>query len=155
MQSRSDGSSNDWRGQAREDGWPESRTSARSLHMPRAESACDHSTVPLERAHAGNADNATESIADRQDRKMSLDLCVSLNCSTLAEMQQDYATAMSGVVVWGPYSCTGRRLARVSVLMCSTMWSGMRIVRPWSAIARETACRIHHVAYVENLNPLR
>ena len=31
----------------------------------------------------------------------------------------------------------------------------MRIVRPLSAIARATAWRIHQVAYVENLYPLR
>ena len=33
--------------------------------------------------------------------------------------------------------------------MCSTMWTGIRIVRAWSAIARVIAWRIHHVAYVE------
>jgi len=31
------------------------------------------------------------------------------------------------------------------------MCTGIRIVRAWSAIARVIACRIHHVAYVENL----
>jgi len=31
----------------------------------------------------------------------------------------------------------------------------MRIVRDWSASARDIACRIHYVAYVENLKPLR
>ena len=33
------------------------------------------------------------------------------------------------------------------------MWTGIRIVRAWSAIARVIAWRIHHVAYVENLKP--
>ena len=33
----------------------------------------------------------------------------------------------------------------------STTCTGRRIVRPWSAIARVTAWRIHHVAYVESL----
>ena len=37
----------------------------------------------------------------------------------------------------------------------STMCTGIRIVRALSAIARVTACRIHQVAYVENLYPLR
>ncbi len=36
-------------------------------------------------------------------------------------------------------------------LSFSTMWTGMRIVRALSAIARVTAWRIHQVAYVENL----
>jgi len=31
------------------------------------------------------------------------------------------------------------------------MCTGTRIVRAWSAIARVIACRIHQVAYVENL----
>ena len=35
------------------------------------------------------------------------------------------------------------------------MCTGMRIVRAWSAMARVIAWRIHHVAYVENLKPLR
>jgi len=30
---------------------------------------------------------------------------------------------------------------------------GSRTVRPWFWIALVTACRIHHVAYVLNLNP--
>ena len=39
--------------------------------------------------------------------------------------------------------------------MVSTMWTGMRIVRLWSATARVIAWRIHHVAYVQNLKPRR
>mmetsp|Transcript_27257 Transcript_27257/g.92789 ORF Transcript_27257/g.92789 Transcript_27257/m.92789 type:complete len:201 (+) Transcript_27257:245-847(+) len=35
----------------------------------------------------------------------------------------------------------------------SWTWTGRRIVRLWSAMARMTACLIHHVAYVENLKP--
>jgi hypothetical protein len=42
----------------------------------------------------------------------------------------------------------------MSLLIVSTMCTGMRIVRAWSAIARVIAWRIHHVAYVENLKPL-
>jgi hypothetical protein len=38
------------------------------------------------------------------------------------------------------------RLTRISRLMVSTMWTGMRIVRAWSAMARVIACRIHQVA---------
>ena len=37
----------------------------------------------------------------------------------------------------------------------STTCTGMRIVRALSASARATAWRIHQVAYVENLKPLR
>ena len=35
--------------------------------------------------------------------------------------------------------------------MASTTCSGMRMVRDWSAMPRTIACRIHQVAYVENL----
>ena len=45
------------------------------------------------------------------------------------------------------------RLTRMSRLMVSTIWTGIRIVRAWSAMARVIACRIHHVAYVLNLKP--
>ena len=38
------------------------------------------------------------------------------------------------------------RETRMSRLIVSTMWTGMRMVRAWSAIARVIACRIHHVA---------
>ncbi len=31
-------------------------------------------------------------------------------------------------------------------LTCSTMWTGMRMVRAWSAMARVMAWRIHQVA---------
>ena len=44
-------------------------------------------------------------------------------------------------------------VTRTRLLIVSTMWTGMRIVRAWSAIARVIACRIHHVAYVLNLKP--
>ncbi len=40
---------------------------------------------------------------------------------------------------------------RVSFWRLSYMCTGTRIVRPWSAMARVIAWRIHHVAYVENL----
>ena len=43
------------------------------------------------------------------------------------------------------------RWTRASLLMVSTMCTGMRMVRAWSAMARVMAWRIHHVAYVENL----
>ena len=43
---------------------------------------------------------------------------------------------------------------REILLTCSTRWTGRRIVRDWSAMPRVIAWRIHHVAYVENLNPL-
>ena len=39
----------------------------------------------------------------------------------------------------------------MSLLIVSIMWTGIRIVRAWSAMARVMAWRIHQVAYVENL----
>ncbi len=53
-----------------------------------------------------------------------------------------------------PRSWSIWRWTRASLLMISTMWTGMRMVRDWSAMARVIACRIHQVAYVENLKPL-
>ncbi|RAO02559.1 hypothetical protein GAR05_01418 [Micromonospora saelicesensis] len=50
-----------------------------------------------------------------------------------------------------PRSWSSSRCMRPSLLMTSTMCTGMRMVRAWSAMARVMACRIHQVAYVENL----
>ena len=35
--------------------------------------------------------------------------------------------------------------------MMSIMWTGIRMVRAWSAMQRVMAWRIHQVEYVENL----
>ena len=43
------------------------------------------------------------------------------------------------------------RRARAIFVSRSAMWTGIRIVRDLLATPRCTACRIHHVAYVENL----
>jgi hypothetical protein len=45
-----------------------------------------------------------------------------------------------------PYSCSIWRDARTSLLIVSIMWTGMRMVRAWSAIERVIAWRIHQVA---------
>ena len=45
-----------------------------------------------------------------------------------------------------PISLTRERFTREMRLSVSTMCTGMRIVREWSAMARVIACRIHHVA---------
>ena len=45
-----------------------------------------------------------------------------------------------------PSFCTSWRSTCTALLSFSTMCTGMRIVRDLSAIARVTACRIHHVA---------
>jgi len=46
----------------------------------------------------------------------------------------------------------GKRDVRSTLLIVSIhVHRNVRIVRAWSAIARDTDCRIHHVAYVENL----
>ena len=50
-----------------------------------------------------------------------------------------------------PRSCSSCRCTRAILPMASTMCTGRRMVRAWSAIARVIACRIHQVAYVENL----
>ena len=58
----------------------------------------------------------------------------------------DIASAISSTVGSRPSSCSRPRDTRISRLMVSTMWTGIRIVRAWSAIARVIAWRIHHVA---------
>ena len=58
----------------------------------------------------------------------------------------DIASAISSTVGSRPSSWSSWRETRISRLIVSTMWTGMRIVRAWSAMARVIACRIHQVA---------
>ena len=55
-------------------------------------------------------------------------------------------SASSSGVGSRPISCSIWREVRTSLLMVSIMWTGMRMVRAWSAIERVIAWRIHHVA---------
>ena len=61
--------------------------------------------------------------------------------------------AISSTVGSRPSSCSIWRWMRSTLFIVSTMCTGMRMVRAWSAIARVIAWRIHQVAYVENLKP--
>ena len=45
-----------------------------------------------------------------------------------------------------PSSWTSEREVRINLLMVSIIWTGILIVRAWSAMARVMAWRIHHVA---------
>ena len=54
--------------------------------------------------------------------------------------------AISSMVGSRPSSCISPLLMFRSLLIVSIMWTGMRIVRAWSAMARVIAWRIHHVA---------
>ncbi|CPK78129.1 Uncharacterised protein [Bordetella pertussis] len=45
-----------------------------------------------------------------------------------------------------PVSCRIWRLIRFILLIVSIMWTGIRMVRAWSAMERVMAWRIHHVA---------
>ena len=58
----------------------------------------------------------------------------------------DIASAISSTVGSRPNSCNKPRETRINRLIVSTMWTGIRIVRAWSAMARVMAWRIHHVA---------
>ena len=65
---------------------------------------------------------------------------------TTTSWPRDIASAISSTVGSRPSSWSSWRETRISRLIVSTMWTGMRIVRAWSAMARVIACRIHHVA---------
>ena len=58
----------------------------------------------------------------------------------------DRRSAISSGVGSRPCSWRNWRLVRTSLLIVSIMWTGMRIVRAWSAIERVIAWRIHQVA---------
>ena len=61
------------------------------------------------------------------------------------------SSAISSGLGSRPSRCTNCRSMCTTLFSFSTMCTGMRIVRALSAIALVTACRIHQVAYVENL----
>ena len=56
------------------------------------------------------------------------------------------AAATSATVGSRPSRTPRSRRARTIRLTCSTMCTGMRMVRAWSAMARVMAWRIHQVA---------
>ena len=56
------------------------------------------------------------------------------------------SSAISSAVGSRPKSCNNRFCTRMRRLMVSIMWTGMRMVRAWSAMLRVMACRIHQVA---------
>jgi hypothetical protein len=66
-------------------------------------------------------------------------------CST-SSVVISTSRAISSVDGSRPSSARSLRSERMIRLSFSTTWTGMRIVRPLSAIARATAWRIHHVA---------
>jgi hypothetical protein len=61
------------------------------------------------------------------------------------------STAISSGRGSRPSRWTSWRSMCTTLFSFSTMCTGIRIVRALSAMARVTACRIHQVAYVENL----
>ena len=77
-----------------------------------------------------------------------------LICSTSSALRSS-SRPISSAVGSRPSSPRSFRSERTILFSFSTTCTGMRIVRDLSASARATAWRIHHVAYVENLNPLR
>jgi hypothetical protein len=56
------------------------------------------------------------------------------------------SAAISSGVGSRPMSCSSWRWTLTSLFMFSTMCTGMRMVRAWSASARVMAWRIHQVA---------
>ena len=77
--------------------------------------------------------------------------CDTLRISRTFSAPMPMTLPISSGVGSRPSSWSSWRWMRTSLLIVSTMCTGMRIVRAWSAIARVIAWRIHHVAYVENL----
>ncbi len=65
------------------------------------------------------------------------------------------AQAISSSVGSRSSSARKVRSERLTLFSRSPTCTGILIVRPLSVRPRATACRIHQVAYVENLNPLR
>ena len=75
-----------------------------------------------------------------------------MGCRDICQMQWASSTerpvtsAISSMFGSRPCRWTNSREALRSLVIVSTMCTGTRIVRLWSAIARVIACRIHQVA---------
>ena len=54
-------------------------------------------------------------------------------------MERSIRSAISSGTGSRPFSWTSWRLVRMSLLMVSIMWTGIRMVRAWSAMARVMA----------------
>ena len=85
-------------------------------------------------------------MASRSSTSASVGSRCSLSRSSRMISSRLMRRAISSTVGSRPSSWSSVRLTRISRLMVSTMWTGMRIVRAWSAMARVIACRIHQVA---------
>src|SRR5271169_5145690 len=72
---------------------------------------------------------------------------------TLSAGILSFSAVSSGVGSF-PFSWTSSLIVFVILLMDSTIWTGILIVRDWSARALVMDCLTHHVAYVLNLYPL-
>ena len=78
--------------------------------------------------------------------------CIEMGCCAIFKTARTRSTAISmasassSVVASRPHSCMSCFWVRQSLLMVSIMWTGMRMVRAWSAMQRVMACRIHQVA---------
>ena len=68
------------------------------------------------------------------------------NTRRASSTQVSLARAVSSIVGSRPSFCSSLRETFRTRDMVSTMWTGMRIVRLWSATARVMAWRIHQVA---------
>ena len=66
---------------------------------------------------------------------------------------QPRRSAISASVGSLPKDCNRDLDSLTTLLICSIMCTGTRIVLAWSEIERVIACLIHQVAYVENLKP--
>ena len=63
-------------------------------------------------------------------------LCASFRTFRTLSAGMSIFSAISSGVGSRPSSCTSARLVRTSLFIVSIMWTGMRIVRAWSAMAR-------------------
>ena len=99
--------------------------------------------------------NVLKSLTPREERVLTLRFGLDDGQPrTLEELGREFTrsgsiskrTAISSAVGSRPFFRSSSPAVFLTRLMCSTKCTGMRMVRPWSAMARVTDWRIHHVA---------
>ena len=111
------------------------------------------SSGPMPPSATRSATAGSSSLPGGRSRLVTVRAAVWMRCSSSS--RRSAASASSASVGGRPRSSQSSCSARASRIACSCRCTGTRIVREELAIARVTACRIHQVAYVENLKPLR
>ncbi|MNC46221.1 hypothetical protein D3C75_952300 [compost metagenome] len=126
--------------------------SSRSVSVSSTSSSCSFRS--LKAAESAGANASLSSIKSPRRESFSSPMGVSRDTgswpifliSWIFSTVTPISLAISSSVGSRPRSCSSWRDTRTNLFSVSTICTGIRMVRAWSAMARVIACLIHHVA---------